>query len=93
MINLIEACEIAKKEMSVKWRVNGFTDIRETSEKWLFEANYDGEGPGPFGNLPHSVEKKNGKCEIFPMFAPGNFTTYLEAKQIEIPDEYKVKAS
>ena len=91
MIKFSEACELAKSVMLKKGYEEGFLEIREADDKWFFVGSFEKERP--FGNLPIAVDRENGNCTVFKMFAPGNFTIYTSAKELVIPKEYKCKAS
>lgn len=91
MIGLLDACQKAIEEMNKNNFIEGFVEIREDADAWYFFGVLSSDDKMYYGKLPYSVKKNNGECNVFPMFAPGNFLKISQAKQIDIPLKYTVE--
>ena len=90
MISFDAALEMAKYILGEECRY-GFLDIRETEDVWLFFGKRFKENFTVYGIAPAVVNKKNGHCEIVPIFAPGNVGIYLKSKSIEQTQDRKIR--
>lgn len=83
-----QACKIAYKYFKDEAEKFTLTSAEDIGDKWLFE----GGEPGIvlYGMLPITVDKKNGKIELFILPDKDNFKILEKAKQIEIPKEYQI---
>lgn len=90
MMEFLDACQKAITEMKKNKFIEGFVEIREDSDAWYFFGIFDSDNKMNYGNLPYAVKKNNGECDVFPMFAPGNFLKMSQTKQIDIPSKYTI---
>ena len=70
--------------------VGKFTDIVEDEKAWFFFSRFQKVDATEYGNVPFSVNKEDGHCEAFMMFAPQNILILKTAIPVNVPKKYKL---
>lgn len=91
MISFEQACEIAYNHFLKTKEQKGIADIDDLGDSWLFWGRDLPLEVTQYGNTPIMIEKENGDAFYFNAYAPNNIEKTLEAKKMEVPEQYKIR--
>lgn len=91
MMKFLDACELAKNVLVKRDYKDGFSEICDLGERWLFFGRTFNKGVVEYGNCPVSVDKETGQCEDFPISNVENYDLYYESESVEVPTQYFIK--
>lgn len=91
MMDFMKACDIARDKFIKQEYKDGFCDICDIGDRWLFIGRSLDKGVAEYGNCPVTIDKETGKVDEFPFSLVENYDLYYESEGIEIPPQYFIK--
>ena len=88
MLNLTDACYLAREYFRKTVGENGIQTIHETPKEWVFcSGKY---GAREYGSLFIAISKQNGRIQLLKMPSDEAFQIMDVALSIEVPIDYRV---